>query len=277
MSFEIAPNSNDDGRAMNLGGRMNVTNRISRAANLLVAYLAIAGNPLPAQTAAASASLHGSVTDPNGHPIPNAAIRCVRQPRYVTVGALSAFGQMGNKLVLAPGEILLNATAQADANGTFQIASLPAGDYLVCAYASGYLDSCKWGLARSAPGLAVAETRNLNSIALIPAAVVTVQVSDPLGLLPTKLNPAMDPGLIVGVKRPLGTFLPSAPAVSTGGRTYQLSVPFATPLTIWVYSRTLALADAQNTTLSPGGAGIALEVASGSKPAPITIRVTGRK
>jgi len=66
-------------------------------------------------------------------------------------------------------------------------------------------------------------------------------------------------------------------AVSTGGRTYQLSVPFATPLTIWVYSRTLVLADAQGNTLAPSGAGIPLEVAAGAKPAPITIRVTARR
>ena len=91
------------------------------------------------------------------------------------------------------------------------------------------------------------------------------------------LNPATDPGVIVGAKRPRGTFLSSAPTVMTGGRTYQFSVPFATPLKIWVYSRTLALADLQNNTLAPGGAGIALEVAAGAKPAPITIRVTGRR
>jgi len=247
--------------------------RVSLKASLLLACLATATAPLPAQTA----NLHGSVTDSSGHPVPNATIHYVRQPRYVAVGAPSVFGQASNRLALAPGEILLNAIAQADANGMFQIASLPQGDYIVCAYAPGFLDSCKWGSARGAPGLGATETRNLNAIALTPAAEVAVQVSDPLGVLPTKLNPGMDSGLILGVKRPHGTFLPSAPAVTTGGRTYQLSIPFATPLTLWVYSRTLTLADSQNNPLPRGGAAIPLQAASGTNPAPITIRVTGRK
>ena len=83
--------------------------------------------------------------------------------------------------------------------------------------------------------------------------------------------------MALGVKCPRGTFLTSAPTITTGGRVYQLSFPFGTPLALWVYSRTLTLADAQNKALAPAGAEIPLQVASGTKLATITIRVTGRR
>lgn len=242
----------------------------------LISFFVIASAALMAQTGAPPANVHGSVADQAGHPIPNATIRYVRQPRYLPAGTPKGLGQTG-KSTLAPGEVQLDASVQSDVSGKFQVSSLPAGDYLLCAYAPGFLDSCKWDLALGASGISPGETRNLNAIRLIPATKVTVQISDPLGLLSSKVQPGVDSGLILGVKREGGAFLPSTPQIVTGGRTYQFTIPYDTPLTVWVYSRSLRLADSQNNALAPAGAGIPLQVVSGATAGQIAIRVTGRK
>jgi hypothetical protein len=227
---------------------------------------------LIAQPGTGQAGLKGHIVDQGGHPVPNAAVRYIRQPVY------AAAKTHGNSIAntLAPGESALHASTHADASGAFHAAALPPGDYLLCAHAAGYLDSCKWGLALSAKAVGSAETRDLTAITLTQAASVLVQVNDPLGLLPKRLDPTGDNGLILGIMTPGGAFFGAQPSLLSGGRTYQLSLPFGRQMFIWVFSHSFTLVDAKGNQLPAAGSKIPIQVPAGSQTIQITIQVRGK-
>src|SRR5262249_26566862 len=81
----------------------------------------------------------GLVRAEDGPPIPGAVVTYTRIPRF-------AKGSRPGSLVLAAGEVELSSKVGSTADGTFEIASVPAGQYLLCAEApaGAYLNPCKW-------------------------------------------------------------------------------------------------------------------------------------
>jgi len=195
----------------------------------------------------------------------------VRLPRLIPATSPGKLAQ-----AKAPGEVDLQAASQADATGTFHVANLPAGDYLLCASAAGYLDSCRWGLAHKVKSLAPSEQRNIPMIFLTSACILTIQIADPSGLLPKVLSAAADAAVMVGVGTAAGSFFKSNPVIGTSTWTYQVAFPFNQEVYIYIYSRTLRFADAAGNPMPTQGEKLPLRAPSGSQPSPILLKVAGK-
>jgi len=182
----------------------------------------------------------------------------------------------GSMPQLAPGEVLFDTSVVADANGKHTVSGLPAGNYVVCAAAAGQplLDPCRWGLSPFVR-VQIGSISNLN-IQLERGVYLAVRVNDPQRLLPTSAETLFDtPRLIVGVVFGNGAFL-AAPQISAdmGGRNYEVAVPTGAPLYLWLFSRHVALADAQGKAFPLAGAAVPFNAAPGAGQS-FTINVSG--
>lgn len=223
-----------------------------------------------AQTGTDSAKFHGTVLDQGGAPVEGATVTYTRLVRY----AIQAPGPLGQGQFWsgppqpAPGEFSWSGAVTTGAGGNFE-AAVPPGDYSVCVGSpSGrYLDPCLWSQPAGAAvsSLSPGEVRDIPAIVLTAAALISVHVADPSGLLGAELGPlTLDPGMIIGVQRDDGAFYRAWPSAGTAsGRDFQIAVPFNVPLRLWVFSRTLSVADSQRRTLSGQGEGIPFEAVQG--------------
>ena len=160
------------------------------------------------------------------------------------------------------------------ADGSFALAHMPDGDFVLCAWNKvvAALNPCGWA---GAP--LVKLTNGLNatgqSIHMAAAATLQVHLDDPSGLLAANAGKA-GTGLIIGVNGPHG-FVPLPIISSTGtSRDYKILVPFDTALNVMVSTQYFKLADAQGFALS-GAAPIGVSIPTGKQASVVSLRITG--
>ncbi|HUO27904.1 MAG TPA: carboxypeptidase-like regulatory domain-containing protein [Bryobacteraceae bacterium] len=209
-----------------------------------------------AQSGAAMGSLQGSVTDSQGRALAGASVR------YQRVVAIVGTGR---NLAPAPGEAVVRGATTTAADGTFAVASLPAGDYLLCADvpSTAYLDPCRWTqpvrVALSAGGIST------QTVALALGVFLRVRVNDPAGLLPKVIDGPWTPRkLLVGVSYANGAYQGATKTgVDSAGSDYQLVIPASTPFHLWLFSRDVTLVDAAGSAVDVSGSQIPFQAAPG--------------
>jgi hypothetical protein len=83
------------------------------------------------------------------------------------------------------------------------------------------------------------------------------------------------PKLIVGVRYAGGACHGAVnTSVDAGGRNYRLTIPAATPLTLWLFSRDVTLAGANSASGAPAGSQISFQAIAGQDQS-FTFTVTG--
>src|SRR5437588_12189012 len=108
---------------------MNRPKRFSLACAIVAALSSLIAVVAPAQSF--NAHIHGKVVDESGKPIPSARIQYQRLP-HIRKDARGRWQE-------APGEPHVSSGASTDAVGAYAAALLPAGSYVLCASAPGYL------------------------------------------------------------------------------------------------------------------------------------------
>jgi hypothetical protein len=148
-------------------------------------------------------------------------------------------------------------TTISSADGSFQIQSLPPGNYSLCVQlpGGGHLNPCEWEGIVPVIALAAGQTSAGNTLQLKPGATVKVRFQDAAQNLSQKTKQGYDPDLIVGVGGPRGLFRPLHQAgKDNAGADFDLTVPSDLTLTLSVSSKSLTLADDKGGAL-PGNAG----------------------
>jgi hypothetical protein len=220
---------------------------------------------VPALAQNATAQMTGLVVDENGKPLAGAHVLYTRQVRQVQ----GADGKWRD----APGETPFSSQAAADATGKYQLPQLPPGDYNLCMYATGYLTTCEWARWQHAT-VAASQALSQGTVQLTKAVTVTIRVNDPLHLLGSA-NQISAP-LAAGVREQSGRFHPAREtATDTTGHTLQVSVPYATALTLWLHSWRFLLTDSIGAPVNHLGAQFPFQVAANGTAPSYTFNITG--
>jgi hypothetical protein len=220
---------------------------------------------VPALAQNGTAQLTGVIVDENGMPLPGAHVLYTRVPHLVQ----GADGRWRD----APGETPFSSQAASDAIGKYQIPQLPAGDYNLCMYAPGYLATCDWtGWQRAT--VAASQALDHGTVQLVKAVTVTIRVNDPHRLLGSA-NQVSAP-LAAGVREQSGRFHPATEvATDSVGHTLQVSVPYATPLKLWLHSWRFLLTDIGGATVDHLGAQFPFQVSANGVSPSYTFNITG--
>ena len=170
-------------------------------------------------------------------------------------------------------------TVESAANGSFQIRNLPAGTYSLCVrFSSGaYLDSCEWGQTASSVVLAAGQQSMGNTLRPLTGSIVKVRIQDTAQALFQKASTGATPDLRMGVFARPGVFYPARLVRrDIRGADFELPVPFNTPLSLTVVSKSLRLTDATGAAVPNTGAQAAFQHAAGDpNPQSFTYTVAG--
>jgi hypothetical protein len=246
---------------------MKRLDRFSLACWMLAALSSTAGVAV-AQSSSAQGSAHinGKIVDASGKPIAAAKIQYQRLP-LVQKDSHGRWHEL-------PGEAHVTSAAPTDAVGAYAATLLPSGSYALCASAPGYLASCAWGASHRA-NVTTGQQLDFGTITLARAATVTIQLQDPLHLVPSVAR--IDPLMALGVLDSDRNYHPARLVTSdSNGHTYQVDVPYGTPLSVWFHSLVYRVADGSGTALNSSGTAIPFQAASGAAAPVFTIRVTGK-
>lgn len=217
----------------------------------------------------------------------------------VTTGAASISGTVVDAKTLKPVPAALVTASRASAppftrttksggDGVYQIQGLTPGNYLVCVQAGDtYLNPCEWAGSPAGVTLASGQAATGIKMALTPASVLNVQVTDPQKALSQLTKDGRRPDLSIGVWGPKGMYYParaaSAPTGTTGPQasiptyTYQLAVPRDTALNFYIASHDLKLGDANGVALPANASQQAFQHATGdANPKSFTFTVLGK-
>ena len=220
-----------------------------------------------AQTAGATGSLQGSVTDAQGLPLAGAVVRYQSIPPSVAAGI---------RPTPAPGETVASGTVATDAGGRFTVPGLPSAPHLLCASvpSAPYLDPCIWGQAVRTTVSAGVTTSQI--LVLVKGVYLNVRVNDPMRVLRQVVDGPWTPRkLLVGVAYGTGAYQAARnTAVDSAGRDYQLIIPAGKPFKLWLYSTDLALTDATGAAVTSPAGGGAFQ-ASSSQDQNFTFTVAG--
>lgn len=228
---------------------------------------------------AQTGSIQGTVANGQGSPIKGAVVSYHRLATYVSAAPQPfAAGQQSSAGTprLAPGEIPIDRAVTTDALGGHKSGLLVAGTYTLCVDVPGqpYLDPCRWS---TAPSASVSENRiSTLNVVIQKGVYVRIRVNDPQRLLPSSEKHPLDfPHLTAGVFFGTGAFQAAQrSAVDSGGQDYSLAVPMRTPLTLWIFSRDVALSGDSGVTFSGTGAKVAFQADNGQDKQ-FTIGVVG--
>jgi hypothetical protein len=153
---------------------------------------------------------------------------------------------------------------------------LPDGDYSLCVSvpAGGFLDPC-----RSGPPVRFKVVQGRVSapapIRLQRGAVLRFRVNDPQRLLPPATGVSLS-RLIVGVRTESGEFQPAVVVnEDASGRDLLLTVPFNTPLKVWIFSRHVRVNDELGRAVDTAGANLPLRVTPATPEVRLTFNVAG--
>jgi hypothetical protein len=215
---------------------------------ILLMVTSLAARPTAAQTAAAQFT--GVILDESGRPLAGARVVCTGKARLVP-------GSDGG-LRAAAAQPQVSLQAITNASGRYQVSGLPPGDYDFCMDAPGYLATCEWTGWRRAT-VAQAQALDNGTVQLMKAATVTIQINDPLRLLPPP-NKMVAP-LVVGVRDRWGRFHPGRETASNGDlHVFQVDVPYGTALNVWLHSWRFRLSDSNGTAVNQAGAQFPFQV-----------------
>ena len=171
------------------------------------------------------------------------------------------------------------ANTVTTAAGSFSIAAVPAGRYVLCARpaTSNLADSCTWGITRLIVEVPVPAGAAPMSIQLKPASVLKVRINDAGGFLERRPTDKAGPHVLVGVLS-LGKFVPAlVSGQDKTGIDYSLQVPSDTPLPLRVYSSNVKLHDPANSSVASGGYSAVIVSSSAKRAiAPLTFTAVGR-
>jgi len=163
--------------------------------------------------------------------------------------------------------------------GAFQASELPEGTYTLCPRAPNttWLSPCEWNLPTPIGTISRSNPNATVPITLKRGVSVPVRVDDPAQLMATNEGKTPGAGLFLCVRGP-GLFFRRVPLVSTdsGGRNYQIVVPFDTGLTLMVHPSFYRLAAANNVALSQSASTqIPLLFSAGQQASPIKFTISG--
>src|SRR5271157_5945662 len=163
-----------------------------------------------------TAQIQGTVQAPNGTPIPGAVVLARTGPPRQTVAT----------------------KITSDKAGHFTLANLAAGTYFLCTQIGHMLDPCVWAPPPSAITVTAGQISTGNVLRLAKGAVLKVRLNDPSQLLKAATPGPTSNHALLGVWTPDKFFFPlTKVAEDSGGRDYQLSVPYDKALTLTVVSQ----------------------------------------
>lgn len=143
---------------------------------------------------------------------------------------------------------------QSSDTSTVQFSALPPGTYSVCGYATQgkYLNPCEWNLPTPMPSLDSPGSKVVSvSLTLRRGAVLPIRLLDPSQLLARHEGKTAGAHVLMGVLSPGLIFheIPFATADS-GGRNYEITIPYEMPLEVILRSGFYRLSDSANLPLS---------------------------
>jgi hypothetical protein len=137
-------------------------------------------------------------------------------------------------------------------DGSYQINSLPASTFSLCAHVPGdlYPNSCHWGKTPIAVTLTGGQQSAGNQLSVTAGFTLKVRIQDPGQFLNQKTSAGYDPDLVMGVFGTQGLFYPAHKIdQDSSGADYQLAIPLATRVTLSIASKALTLADSTGAAL----------------------------
>jgi len=239
---------------------------------LLIVSALTSAVPTWSQTARGSAHIVGVLAAEDGSPLVSATVVYTRLVEYLPLVSSA------RRPVEAPNELYVHESVIADRGGRFDIPGLPSGNYLLCVDdpMGRYLDPCKWSMPISVGGLSGAEARDVKQIHLREGGILTIHVNDPAALLSPVDDLIVDPGIIVGVQTKAGMFYRATQKTKGQfGRDYQIAVPYDVPLGLWLFSRTVSIADEIGNKIDSAGSLRWFEMPTGVLARTVTVSVTG--
>lgn len=148
-------------------------------------------------------------------------------------------------------------TITTDTSGVFQIGSLPNGQYTLCvqALSGNWLNPCEWGTV--VPTVTVSDPQRSVSttVVLKRGAAIPIRVDDPGQLLSLNEGKKNGAPLLVGVRSDALIFH-AAPVASqdSGGRNYDVTIPFNAQVSLVVASSGFRLTDGAGKPFANNGA-----------------------
>lgn len=212
-----------------------------------------------------NATLSGIVTGPGGKGLAHVAVQYSEQPDASKRGASLASG-----------------TVRSQADGSFSIAKLNAGDVQICVHAEelGVLDPCVWGKAPVFAVSAGKETARVK-IATVAGAWLRLRVDDPSQHLLGREDKEAGSGLVVAAEAGNG-FLMSGHLVGSDGKgkNLQMLLPVEKQVKIHVLSSKFDVVDEKGNGLGNGlgnGKPLSVTIPAGVKGQDSKISVVGHK
>jgi len=213
-------------------------------------------------------AITGTVTSAGGAPVSGATVAYNRLVSYLP--------RVGRSVQLAPGEVVFGTTSTTDATGKHAAQGLPPGNYLVCVDvpAQPLLDPCRWGPAPPVVQVQAGQTAQLN-IPLQSGVFLQVRFNDPLGLLPATQTAADIPHVVTGVFAGKGGYLAASRiSVDSSGQNYRMAIPTGVPLSLWLFSRHVLLADSAGNAVPAQGSRTPFQASPGVDQV-FSVNVTG--
>lgn len=151
----------------------------------------------------------------------------------------------------------VTSTAVTDARGAFAASGLPTGQYGVCVKASDntLLDPCNWTEFRTTVQITSANPTPASvTVRVAASSALNFQVNDAAAVLTPKSGATTIPRVLVGVFDMQGMFHPALQTrKDTSGTSYQVNIPFDSPVRMVVYSAHVQLSQAQSGPVSAKG------------------------
>jgi hypothetical protein len=174
-----------------------------------------------AVAADATSSISGAVLDDSGKAVSGVLVDVHRVRQFTRDQTGRLVGEATN----------FSAAVITDANGNFTVIGLPSGQYLACAYPSGwgYLSNCEWN--ETVPALTVEDGTQLTNLTLTvrKGTVVSIVAADPAHLVTPPSAPVAIPSghyFFPSVKTAAGYFsIARLSADSAGQHIYSVTIP----------------------------------------------------
>jgi hypothetical protein len=205
-----------------------------------------------------ASSISGGVIDDSGNAVSSVLVDIHRVRQFTRDQTGRLVGETTN----------FSSAVINDANGNFTVTGLPSGQYLACAYPSGfgYLSNCEW--SETVPTLTVGDGRQLTDLSLTvrKGTVVSIVAADPAHLVtPPSVPVAIPLGhyFFPSVKTAAGYFsIARLSADSAGHHTYSVTIPTTATVELFFDSDLSVIGD--NGQPIPTGTPSGLLVAGGA-------------
>ncbi len=190
-------------------------------------------------------------------------------------------GNMVTAYRVSPQTPVYRAQTTTGVDGSFQLASLPAGTYRICADGTKdtHLDPCTWADTPQTVTVADGQQSAANVVAIAKGTTLVVQINDPQKFLQAR---AGDPGpghIFLALLPPKSAPIPIA-VVQSDATTLrqQIVIPADTSFKVLVYSKEVSLTDPGQKPVPDAGGSFTISIPStATQPPPIILQVTGRK